>query len=217
MAMLRFYIQKGTHKGLYRSIARTLKFFQTFALVEVRGHQSGEWTVVDEMWFKTLRISEKYFTNFRLKKKQQNELISVCLVFQVGHCAIGKWRPLAMCPVNESSLILRWHLSSFQCSPLLIGCRNCEDVCDCHRGSSVFADFHGLVHHQQHQTGDCHHLFIYLFKKKGYLLTSFADTVEIWILFWRPICFLTLHCIHANWSHFVVVVLLLLSRVSTQQ
>ncbi|XP_075903508.1 very-long-chain (3R)-3-hydroxyacyl-CoA dehydratase 1 isoform X2 [Nelusetta ayraudi] len=37
MAMLRFYIQKGTHKGLYRSIARTLKFFQTFALVEV-GH-----------------------------------------------------------------------------------------------------------------------------------------------------------------------------------
>uniref|UniRef100_A0A8C7Y7K1 Very-long-chain (3R)-3-hydroxyacyl-CoA dehydratase n=1 Tax=Oryzias sinensis TaxID=183150 RepID=A0A8C7Y7K1_9TELE len=37
MAMLRFYIKKGTHKGLYRSIARTLKFFQTFALVEV-GH-----------------------------------------------------------------------------------------------------------------------------------------------------------------------------------
>lgn len=36
MAMTRFYIQKGTHKGLYRSIARTLKFFQTFALVEVR-------------------------------------------------------------------------------------------------------------------------------------------------------------------------------------
>ncbi|XP_068566060.1 very-long-chain (3R)-3-hydroxyacyl-CoA dehydratase 1 isoform X2 [Cebidichthys violaceus] len=37
MAMMRFYIQKGTRKGLYRSIARTLKFFQTFALVEV-GH-----------------------------------------------------------------------------------------------------------------------------------------------------------------------------------
>ena len=36
MAMIRFYFQKGTHKGLYRSIARTLKFFQTFALVEVR-------------------------------------------------------------------------------------------------------------------------------------------------------------------------------------
>ncbi|KAF3703692.1 Very-long-chain (3R)-3-hydroxyacyl-CoA dehydratase 1 [Channa argus] len=37
MAMMRFYIQRGTHRGLYRSIARTLKFFQTFALVEV-GH-----------------------------------------------------------------------------------------------------------------------------------------------------------------------------------
>nr|XP_057916507.1 very-long-chain (3R)-3-hydroxyacyl-CoA dehydratase 1 isoform X2 [Doryrhamphus excisus] len=37
MAMMRFYMTKGTHKGLYRSIARTLKFFQTFALVEV-GH-----------------------------------------------------------------------------------------------------------------------------------------------------------------------------------
>uniref|UniRef100_A0A3B5LVU8 Very-long-chain (3R)-3-hydroxyacyl-CoA dehydratase n=1 Tax=Xiphophorus couchianus TaxID=32473 RepID=A0A3B5LVU8_9TELE len=36
ITMMRFYIQKGTHKGLYRSIARTLKFFQTFALVEVR-------------------------------------------------------------------------------------------------------------------------------------------------------------------------------------
>eukprot|EP00064_Thunnus_orientalis_P006547 superscaffoldBa00000686_g6565 len=31
IAMMRFYMQKGTHKGLYRSIARTLKFFQTFA------------------------------------------------------------------------------------------------------------------------------------------------------------------------------------------
>ncbi|KAI1889138.1 hypothetical protein AGOR_G00175980 [Albula goreensis] len=35
VAMLRFYLQKGTHKGLYKSIARTLKFFQTVALVEV--------------------------------------------------------------------------------------------------------------------------------------------------------------------------------------
>ncbi|GAA6108508.1 very-long-chain (3R)-3-hydroxyacyl-CoA dehydratase 1 [Tachysurus ichikawai] len=37
VAMTRFYLQKGTHKGLYRSIARILKFFQTFALLEV-GH-----------------------------------------------------------------------------------------------------------------------------------------------------------------------------------
>ncbi|XP_035268437.1 very-long-chain (3R)-3-hydroxyacyl-CoA dehydratase 1 isoform X2 [Anguilla rostrata] len=35
IAMLRFYLQRGTHIGLYRSISRTLKFFQTVALVEV--------------------------------------------------------------------------------------------------------------------------------------------------------------------------------------
>ncbi|XP_043099422.1 very-long-chain (3R)-3-hydroxyacyl-CoA dehydratase 1-like [Puntigrus tetrazona] len=37
VAMVRYYLQKGTHRGLYRNIARTLKFFQTFALLEV-GH-----------------------------------------------------------------------------------------------------------------------------------------------------------------------------------
>ncbi|KAM4687340.1 very-long-chain (3R)-3-hydroxyacyl-CoA dehydratase 1 [Discoglossus pictus] len=35
IAMMRFYLEKGTHKGLYRSIQRTLKFFQTFALLEL--------------------------------------------------------------------------------------------------------------------------------------------------------------------------------------
>ncbi|CAI9587176.1 unnamed protein product [Staurois parvus] len=33
--MFRFYMGKGTHKGLYKSIQKTLKFFQTFALLEV--------------------------------------------------------------------------------------------------------------------------------------------------------------------------------------
>ncbi|KAJ8277627.1 hypothetical protein GJAV_G00077750 [Gymnothorax javanicus] len=35
IAMLRFYLERRTHIGLYRSISRTLKFFQTVALVEV--------------------------------------------------------------------------------------------------------------------------------------------------------------------------------------
>lgn len=66
---------------------------------------------------------------------------------------------------------LRQHLSGCQTLLLccflvffcLICCRNREDFCDCNRGSSVFTHFHGLVHHQQHQTGDyCvkHWLFI---------------------------------------------------------
>nr|XP_055073337.1 very-long-chain (3R)-3-hydroxyacyl-CoA dehydratase 1 isoform X1 [Misgurnus anguillicaudatus] len=37
VAMIRFYLYKGTHKGLYKSISRTLKFFQTLALLEI-GH-----------------------------------------------------------------------------------------------------------------------------------------------------------------------------------
>ncbi|KAE8596086.1 hypothetical protein XENTR_v10015961 [Xenopus tropicalis] len=35
IAMIRFYAEKGTHKGLYRNIQKTLKFFQTFALLEL--------------------------------------------------------------------------------------------------------------------------------------------------------------------------------------
>ncbi|XP_043923476.1 very-long-chain (3R)-3-hydroxyacyl-CoA dehydratase 1 isoform X2 [Protopterus annectens] len=35
VAMIRFYIEKGTHKGLYGTIQKTLKFFQTFALLEI--------------------------------------------------------------------------------------------------------------------------------------------------------------------------------------
>ncbi|XP_057644004.1 very-long-chain (3R)-3-hydroxyacyl-CoA dehydratase 1 isoform X2 [Chionomys nivalis] len=35
IAMVRFYMEKGTHRGLYKNIQKTLKFFQTFALLEV--------------------------------------------------------------------------------------------------------------------------------------------------------------------------------------
>ncbi|XP_059828146.1 very-long-chain (3R)-3-hydroxyacyl-CoA dehydratase 1 [Hemitrygon akajei] len=35
VAMIRFSYQKRTHKGLYRNIQKTLKFFQTFALLEI--------------------------------------------------------------------------------------------------------------------------------------------------------------------------------------
>ncbi|XP_063777604.1 very-long-chain (3R)-3-hydroxyacyl-CoA dehydratase 1 isoform X2 [Pseudophryne corroboree] len=35
IAMCRFYMEKRTHKGLYKTIQKTLKFFQTFALLEL--------------------------------------------------------------------------------------------------------------------------------------------------------------------------------------
>ncbi|TKC37979.1 hypothetical protein EI555_015704, partial [Monodon monoceros] len=52
IAMVRFYMEKGTHKGLYRSIQKTLKFFQTFALLEIQNEESVvlflvAWTVTE--------------------------------------------------------------------------------------------------------------------------------------------------------------------------
>uniref|UniRef100_A0A8C4WIS5 Very-long-chain (3R)-3-hydroxyacyl-CoA dehydratase n=2 Tax=Gopherus evgoodei TaxID=1825980 RepID=A0A8C4WIS5_9SAUR len=35
IAMVRFYMQKGTYKGLYKTIQKTLKFFQTFAVSRI--------------------------------------------------------------------------------------------------------------------------------------------------------------------------------------
>ncbi|KAB0394159.1 hypothetical protein E2I00_014383 [Balaenoptera physalus] len=32
--LVHFYVEKGIHKGLYKSIQKTLKFFQTFILLE---------------------------------------------------------------------------------------------------------------------------------------------------------------------------------------
>ncbi|TNN65849.1 Very-long-chain (3R)-3-hydroxyacyl-CoA dehydratase 1 [Liparis tanakae] len=60
MAMMRFYIQKGTHKGLYRSIARTLKFFQTFALVEIQNEESVILFLV--VWTMTEITRYSYYT-----------------------------------------------------------------------------------------------------------------------------------------------------------
>ncbi|XP_074261077.1 very-long-chain (3R)-3-hydroxyacyl-CoA dehydratase 1 isoform X2 [Saimiri boliviensis] len=52
IAMVRFYMEKGTHRGLYKSIQKTLKFFQTFALLEIQNEESVvlflvAWTVTE--------------------------------------------------------------------------------------------------------------------------------------------------------------------------
>ncbi|ELK28790.1 3-hydroxyacyl-CoA dehydratase 1 [Myotis davidii] len=52
ITMVRFYMEKGTHKGLYKSIQKTLKFFQTFALLEIQNEESVvlflvAWTVTE--------------------------------------------------------------------------------------------------------------------------------------------------------------------------
>ncbi|XP_016818217.1 very-long-chain (3R)-3-hydroxyacyl-CoA dehydratase 1 isoform X2 [Pan troglodytes] len=52
ITMVRFYMEKGTHRGLYKSIQKTLKFFQTFALLEIQNEESVvlflvAWTVTE--------------------------------------------------------------------------------------------------------------------------------------------------------------------------
>uniref|UniRef100_A0A3B3SGJ7 Very-long-chain (3R)-3-hydroxyacyl-CoA dehydratase n=1 Tax=Paramormyrops kingsleyae TaxID=1676925 RepID=A0A3B3SGJ7_9TELE len=66
VAMARFYIQKGNHRGLYKSISRTLKFFQTFALLEVRAS--------------FLRIFMVWFVANSIKQIQNEESVVLFLV-----------------------------------------------------------------------------------------------------------------------------------------
>lgn len=71
----------------------------------------------------------------------------MCAVLQVGHCAIGMFRTLIVTKCNHI-----YFGAVISAAGLFY--RNCEDVCDRNRGSSLVADFHGLVYRQQHQTGD---------------------------------------------------------------
>lgn len=74
----------------------------------------------------------------------------MCPVLQVGHCAVGTFRTLIRMKCNHIHFSVCHLWSCF-----FLFYRNCADVCDCNGGSSLVADFHGLVYHQQHQTGDC--------------------------------------------------------------
>lgn len=122
MAMLRFYIKKGTHKGLYRSIARTLKFFQTFALVEVSPMEKK--SVLTE-------LSRAYRVICLLGGTLCHWYVVIWYIY-IFFLSIFEHTA-----INNSQW---WWLTT-----LHLCCRNCEDFCHCHRGSSVFEDFHGLA------------------------------------------------------------------------
>lgn len=55
---------------------------------------------------KNHRNSQKIFHKLQIKKLMNN-LTSVCLVFQVGHCAIGKCQPLPIKEQMVSQLIVK--------------------------------------------------------------------------------------------------------------
>uniref|UniRef100_A0A3Q2CJB7 Very-long-chain (3R)-3-hydroxyacyl-CoA dehydratase n=1 Tax=Cyprinodon variegatus TaxID=28743 RepID=A0A3Q2CJB7_CYPVA len=80
ITMMRFYIQKGTHKGLYRSIARTLKFFQTFALVEVRICRIVRTSVIVTGVQVCSRIYMVWFITSSIRQIQNEESVLLFLV-----------------------------------------------------------------------------------------------------------------------------------------
>ena len=101
--MVRFYMEKGTHKGLYKSIQKTLKFFQTFALLEVSFQQC---LFLYHIYLKIclLEQNQSYYAYYLLpidsfKTRWQGfilcywHVIFVCLFvcLQIVHCLIGEF------------------------------------------------------------------------------------------------------------------------------
>jgi hypothetical protein len=59
-------MEKGTHRGLYKSIQKTLKFFQTFALLEV-SFSSCYFQCYTVYLFANIFVEQcqSYFANYR--------------------------------------------------------------------------------------------------------------------------------------------------------
>ncbi|XP_048367232.1 very-long-chain (3R)-3-hydroxyacyl-CoA dehydratase 1 isoform X2 [Sphaerodactylus townsendi] len=80
MAMARFYLENGTHKGLYKSIQKILKFFQTFALLEII-HCAVVHTSVLVTWVQvSSRIFMVWFITHSIKQIQNEESVILFLV-----------------------------------------------------------------------------------------------------------------------------------------
>ncbi|XP_016151863.1 PREDICTED: very-long-chain (3R)-3-hydroxyacyl-CoA dehydratase 1 isoform X3 [Ficedula albicollis] len=78
--MVRFYIQKGTHRGLFRSVQKTLKFFQTFALLEVIHCAVVRTSVLVTGVQVSSRIFMVWFIAHSIKQIQNEESVILFLV-----------------------------------------------------------------------------------------------------------------------------------------
>ncbi|OCT75630.1 hypothetical protein XELAEV_18030814mg [Xenopus laevis] len=82
IAMIRFYAEKGTHKGLYRNIQKTLKCFQTFALLELIHCALG--IVHTSVLVTGVQVSSRifmvWFITSSIKKVQSEEGVLIFLV-----------------------------------------------------------------------------------------------------------------------------------------
>ncbi|XP_025033449.1 very-long-chain (3R)-3-hydroxyacyl-CoA dehydratase 1 isoform X1 [Python bivittatus] len=82
IAMARFYMDKGTYKGLYKSIQKTLKFFQTFALLEILHCAVG--VVHTSVLVTGVQVSSRifmvWFVTHSIKQIQNEESVILFLV-----------------------------------------------------------------------------------------------------------------------------------------
>ncbi|XP_064018357.1 very-long-chain (3R)-3-hydroxyacyl-CoA dehydratase 1 isoform X1 [Pogoniulus pusillus] len=80
IAMVRFCVQKGTHRGLFRNVQRTLKFFQTFALLEVVHCAVVRTSVLVTGVQVSSRIFMVWFIAHSIKQIQNEESVVLFLV-----------------------------------------------------------------------------------------------------------------------------------------
>ncbi|XP_069504447.1 very-long-chain (3R)-3-hydroxyacyl-CoA dehydratase 1 isoform X2 [Ambystoma mexicanum] len=80
IAMIRFYMEKGTHKGLYHSLQKTLKFFQTFALLELVHCAVVHTSVLVTAAQVCSRIFMVWFITNSIKQIQNEESVLLFLV-----------------------------------------------------------------------------------------------------------------------------------------
>ncbi|XP_070585620.1 very-long-chain (3R)-3-hydroxyacyl-CoA dehydratase 1 [Erythrolamprus reginae] len=82
ITMARFYMDKGTYKGLYKSIQKTLKFFQTFALLEIIHCAVG--VVHTSVLVTGVQVSSRifmvWFVTHSIKQIQNEESVILFLV-----------------------------------------------------------------------------------------------------------------------------------------
>ncbi|XP_015279254.1 PREDICTED: very-long-chain (3R)-3-hydroxyacyl-CoA dehydratase 1 isoform X2 [Gekko japonicus] len=80
IAMARFYLENGTHKGLYKSIQKILKFFQTFALLEIVHCAVVHTSVLVTGVQVSSRIFMVWFITHSIKQIQNEESVILFLV-----------------------------------------------------------------------------------------------------------------------------------------
>ncbi|XP_069067645.1 very-long-chain (3R)-3-hydroxyacyl-CoA dehydratase 1 isoform X2 [Pleurodeles waltl] len=80
IAMIRFYVETGTHKGLYKSLQKTLKFFQTFALLELVHCAFVHTSVLVTAVQVSSRIFMVWFVTSSIKQIQNEESVLLFLV-----------------------------------------------------------------------------------------------------------------------------------------